>query len=515
VEAVVLAFVAWLAGVAQARDVDPWPAWNEDPRALAAWAPDPGGAVSGVRRAEGGGTRVAMLLEGAPARWQARGVAADGTPGPWVDGEETFRSGDTAVVIVELGGPWDGAQLRRVGGPAPRTLGWDLVVPAYPDAGVRARAAMRADPAGPPPPLSAELTAIGVIPRNQWGARPTSCSSMEDDWYRMAIHHTAGGTTSGGTVQGAVQALQAYAQDSGTYCDIPYQFLVGVDGSLWEGRPEGYTSGATGGGNNDGNAAISFLGCFTESGCPGTPNDVTEPMIDAGQLIVQTLADMHGISMSDVRGHRDWPGNSTVCPGNWLYARLDDLRTPLTQWGATLSQSSWGFGSGDVVTVPLGETVDGWVEFQNSGTAAWTPEITNLAVFPRDTAHALADASWRSPGRVSTVAGATEPGAVGRFPLPLYGASLGRHTLSIGLVEEMVTWFADDLGPAEGSITLEVEVVEPEPDAPTVRDAALPGGLARVPEGACGCASTSGRLPAPLLPLTVLAAALLRRRRPA
>jgi MYXO-CTERM domain-containing protein len=475
--------------------------------------------MSDVRRADGGGTRVALLLEGAPAGWQARGVASDGTTGPWVDGEETFRNGDSAVVIVELGGRWDGAQLRRVVGPAPRSLGWDLLVPAYPEAGVRARAAQRAGPSGPPPPLSPELAAIGVISRAEWGARPTGCTSLEDDWYRMAIHHTAGGATSGGTVLGAVLALQAYAQDGGVYCDIPYQFLVGVDGTLWEGRPEGYTSGATGGGNNDGNAAISFLGCFTPDGCPGTPTDVTEPMIAAGRRIVQTLADMHGIAMDDVRGHRDWPGNSTVCPGDWLHARLDDLRTPLTRWGATRTQDTWGLGSGAHVTVPRGETMEGWVDLQNTGTAPWTPGTTNLAVFPRDVAHPLADASWIGPARPSTVAALTPPGAVGRFPLALHGAVLGTHALSVGLVQEGVVWFADDLGPAEGALTLEVEVVEGAGpggsdtayDAPVV----LPGGLSRLDTAGCGCGAPPVSRGLALLPLSLLGALLVRRRRPA
>ena len=79
----------------------------------------------------------------------------------------------------------------------------------------------------------------------------------------------------------AVKALQAYAQDSGGYCDIPYQFLVGHDGSLWEGRSLTYTSGATGGGNNDGNIAVSFLGCYHPSQQNTQTGRLTEAMLDA------------------------------------------------------------------------------------------------------------------------------------------------------------------------------------------------------------------------------------------
>ena len=64
----------------------------------------------------------------------------------------------------------------------------------------------------------------------------------------MAIHHTAGHQDTNGSIQAQVQMLQAYFQDSLGYCDIAYQWLVGKDGSIWEGRPYGYYSAATGGG---------------------------------------------------------------------------------------------------------------------------------------------------------------------------------------------------------------------------------------------------------------------------
>jgi hypothetical protein len=463
-------------------------------------------------------SRVALALRSGTLTVEARGRNRDGTFGPWRTVAETHRQGEDTVRVAELDGTWEGAELRipRAQLPTLTWIGWDALVPAYPEAGARARAlAAEAARSGPTrtPILRSELAAIGVVSRAEWGARPTTCSDREDDWYRMAIHHTAGNPTYGGTVEGAVQFLQAYSQDGGTYCDIPYQFLVGVDGSLWEGREDIYYSGATYG-NNDGDIAVSFLGCFTPSGCPGSTTDVTEEMIAGGNVLVQTLAGMHAISMSDVRGHKDWSGwDHTSCPGDWLYARLDDLRAPLDTWAGALVGTNLPDAP---VQIALGATWEGWFDLQNTGTTTWSPGSTLLATIPRDTESPLYDASWVSPTRLATVTEPVAPGGTGRFTFTLRGNTPGRVDAPLGLVQEGVTWFADDGGPSDGSLALQVEVSEaPQDDTASdsglpevgVDDSAaeIPGSPARIAAsgGGCACAvsergSWGGGGPAPL-----------------
>jgi len=263
----------------------------------------------------------------------------------------------------------------------------------------------------------------------------------------MAIHHTAGTQTSGGTVEGAVRALQAYAQDSGGYCDIPYQFLVGYDGSLWEGRALRFTSGATGGGNNDGNIAVCFLGCYHPSGCPGgTSHAATDEMMAAARLLVQTLVRLHDVpsTESDIRGHRDWPGNSTACPGEFVYTRLAELRTDLAWYAAEETARSFP-GDGDApATVTVGEPAEVWIELRNTGGLTWQPGATFLGTAdPRDGESPLYDASWIGPNRAATVAAPVAPGEVGRFAFRVLASANGDAQQTFGLVQEGVTWFAD------------------------------------------------------------------------
>ena len=108
-----------------------------------------------------------------------------------------------------------------------------------------------------------------------------------------------------------------------------------------------------------------------------------------------------------------------------------------------------------------GDSLDGWIDLKNVGTAVWKAGETKLAPTPRDKDSALAGKSWLSPQRVSTVAMDVKPGDVGHFPLTIYGATQGDFTQTFALVEDSVTWFADAPkggGPADDFLAIHVVV---------------------------------------------------------
>lgn len=480
------------------------------------------------------GSRVALVLtvpdDGPPLALSARGLGADGVPGGWIAVEETFVNADHRVLVADLrpdGAPdaFDAVQLSLAAADEPRvdTLAWDALVPRFPLAGRRSREAdappFAASAAGP---LPTELLTIGVIPRSVWGARATGCSALEDDWYRMAIHHTAGDQTSGGTVEGALRTTQAYMMDSGGYCDLAYQFMLGYDGRVFEGRPYGFYSGATGG-NNDGNAAACYLGCYHPAPACPTPNVATDEMIGAGQLLVQTFSRLHGFPTTEdeVRGHRDWPDNATACPGDSVIDRIDEIRTDLAWFtAAEVSRSAT-----DLVLAP-GEVADVEITLRNEGGLPWEPGAVLLGTTgPRDQAAALADGSWVAPNRAATVPSATPPGGEAAFSFTVTApAAEGTYTVSLGLVAEGITWFADAPwggGPADDLVVLTVEVADDPLPTPTTGDTAEdptgdgpdPAGFVPPPRtslapSGCGCDSPASGGGAALL-----AALLLARRR--
>ena len=452
------------------------PVMEEAEDVLAGWLRDSDWLVSPVR--DEGGTRVATMVFadlGSTPRIQARGIDSEGTTS-WVDALITWSGAEGLMVLAaDLDRTVLRSQLRlhapsRHDLGAVSELGWRALTPVREAGGnhPQAPAPQPQEESSAPRAVSQALLDIGVIPREAWGASSTNCTSPETEWYRFAIHHTAGNQTSGGTVQGAVQGLQGWSMGGGGFCDIPYQFVVGYDGSLWEGRNLNYYSGATGGGNNDGNIAISHLGCYHPS-C--TPPDSAELVMRAGgRWLAQTLGIEHGIitNTDTLKGHRDYPGNSTACPGDSIHSRLDEYRSGAAHFQGTVIDTSW---EGDVA-VELGATESLWVEVRNDGLETWTNN-SKLAPLPRDVACPLEAASWLSSTRINGPDGDTPPGSIATFALDVFGAQEGTYDLSFALVEESVSWFSDlpiGGGPADGTMTLRVVVDDGEEETPSDDD---------------------------------------------
>ncbi|HEY7957558.1 MAG TPA: GH25 family lysozyme [Polyangia bacterium] len=157
-------------------------------------------------------------------------------------------------------------------------------------------------------------------------------------------------------------------------------------------------------------------------------------------------------------------------PDNQLEAKFVVTEAP---YHAAFVAQSYPTTQQGAEVISLGQTVEGYVDLKNLGTATWKVGTTKLAPTPRDQDSAFASPSWLSPTRASTVMADTPPGQVGRFPLELTGNAEGTSTATFSLVEEGVTWFADEpkgAGPADNGIKIKITVgpANSTPDGGTV-----------------------------------------------
>lgn len=138
------------------------------------------------------------------------------------------------------------------------------------------------------------------------------------------------------------------------------------------------------------------------------------------------------------------------------------LGVAVLRFAAVVDSSSF---EGEEIEVAPGETEHAYIDLVNMGRDPWTPGVTKLAPTPRDMGTEVGgEPHWLQPHRVSTVENVVMPGHVGRFALPITGGAVGTYTQTFSLVEEGVTWFADEPvggGLADDGITVVVNVAEP------------------------------------------------------
>ncbi|XP_044057533.1 peptidoglycan recognition protein 5 [Siniperca chuatsi] len=160
---------------------------------------------------------------------------------------------------------------------------------------------------------------VNIVSRSQWGAAaPRQKETLKGSAKRVVIHHTALPSCNGlkECTDRLVSIQRGHMNEKG-FDDIGYNFLVGGDGTVYEGRGWGVV-GAHVKGNNHDSLGIAFMGNFNND----TPS--TEAISSVKQLLRSGVSQGFLQREFVLLGHRDL--GSTECPGGKLYAALPQLR---------------------------------------------------------------------------------------------------------------------------------------------------------------------------------------------
>jgi hypothetical protein len=301
------------------------------------------------------------------SRWQA--LAAEALGGRAVVASEPVWVGEADRVQYRLDRPVPGLRLHFV------------------DVGRTARS-----PATRPAAASARAGEPPFVSRREWGA--ATCPPRRAPGYgtvrAVHVHHTVSlSDYTRAEAPGIVLAICRYHRNSNGWNDIGYQALVDRFGVLYEGRAGGLDRpviGAHAQGFNAQSSGVASIGDNTAVGLSdaaldalagyigwklavhGQPLSGRTTLVSAGGATSRFAAG-RSVRVPRVLGHRDT--NLTSCPGDALYAQLEDLRarvasgTPLpgapTTLTAALSATRTAYGTpvtaygtlGSALGVPL------------------------------------------------------------------------------------------------------------------------------------------------------------------
>ena len=223
-------------------------------------------------------------------------------------------------------------------GARPSGLEVDIVDPGTSPADSRAKPASAGTAASASPTGSAAPTAAPkptVNSRADWGA-DESIRRGDPSYGEVkgaVVHHTAGvNAYTKDEVPGILRGMYDYHVNTLGWDDIGYNVLVDKWGRLWEGRFGGLDQaviGAQAAGVNSETFGISAMGNYEEVDAP-------EAMVTSIESFVAWKLGIHDVDPTGraviggeehdtIVGHREV--GQTVCPGQYLNARLPDIRT--------------------------------------------------------------------------------------------------------------------------------------------------------------------------------------------
>ncbi|RDI74073.1 N-acetylmuramoyl-L-alanine amidase [Gaiella occulta] len=184
-----------------------------------------------------------------------------------------------------------------------------------------------------------------IVPRSGWGA-DESIRHGEPEYasaVRYAIVHHTAGTNSYSPAEAAaiMRGIELYHVKANGWNDIGYNFLVDRYGTVYEGRYGGIDRNVVAAhakGFNTGSVGVAVIGTFSDADVtPAAESALTRLLawrLDLAHVDpLSTTTVVSGgserfpvgvpVLLRAVSGHRDT--GLTVCPGNKLYARLDQI----------------------------------------------------------------------------------------------------------------------------------------------------------------------------------------------
>lgn len=151
-----------------------------------------------------------------------------------------------------------------------------------------------------------------IVPVSAWGGTPADpARARRHAITHVTLHHQGEPFKPGTDPQAYLRRLQSWSRASKGWLDIPYHYIIDLDGRIYAGRDIAYAGDTNTEYDPKGHALIEVVGNFEEV----EPND---KQLAAVVDLMALLAARHQVSIGDIRSHRDY-SNQTVCPGAKLY----------------------------------------------------------------------------------------------------------------------------------------------------------------------------------------------------
>ncbi|MBT0957307.1 N-acetylmuramoyl-L-alanine amidase [Alphaproteobacteria bacterium KMM 3653] len=164
------------------------------------------------------------------------------------------------------------------------------------------------------------ISLTGMTARKDWGKVAPNPANMDPaaPYTKIAIHHT-------GTRTYTHTGLESYHINERGFADIGYHFLIGLDGTMYEGRHLKH-KGAHIGVENAGAIGIILLGDFHYQWWDDDDDLTTAHIARITKLV---LAIRKFFAIKALGGHREFPNQDTVCPGNALLPHVQAMRSKM------------------------------------------------------------------------------------------------------------------------------------------------------------------------------------------
>ena len=153
---------------------------------------------------------------------------------------------------------------------------------------------------------------VPIVPVADWGGTPADATrARRHAITHITLHHQGEPFKPGTDPRQYLRNLQTWSRNSKGWLDIPYHYIIDLEGRTYAGRDIAYAGDTNTEYDPSGHALIEVVGNFEEV----EPN---QQQLDAVVEVMAMLAKKYKVPVERIASHRDH-SDKTVCPGANLY----------------------------------------------------------------------------------------------------------------------------------------------------------------------------------------------------
>jgi hypothetical protein len=156
-----------------------------------------------------------------------------------------------------------------------------------------------------------------VVTRSAWGWTDSEIASSRHTISRITIHHGGVEFADDRDPVEYLRSLQKWSRTDKGWPDIPYHFVVDLDGNIYEARPLDIAGDTNTSYDPSGHALIVVTGNYDN-------RELSTRQLESVAALAAYVASEYSVALQDIKGHRDYAPAETSCPGADIYRYLED-----------------------------------------------------------------------------------------------------------------------------------------------------------------------------------------------
>ncbi|MFC1734216.1 N-acetylmuramoyl-L-alanine amidase [candidate division KSB1 bacterium] len=151
---------------------------------------------------------------------------------------------------------------------------------------------------------------ISIVSMSEWGGVPATTPGIEHKVTKLTLHHGGEDWEEGRDQEEYLRNLQSWSRSERNWIDIPYHYMIGLDGTIYEARDPKYMGDTNTDYDPNGHLLTCLMGNYENR----------KPTVEQLEALINLLVwqcEVFDIEPESLKGHRDYA--ETACPGRYLY----------------------------------------------------------------------------------------------------------------------------------------------------------------------------------------------------